>query len=386
MLAGFYFLFRALIKESFNRVSFLHFFVPFCLLFYTVYRFWPLNLQPNFQRYLLIELIPLGILGTVVGLHQFFSNRRFRPALRTGLVLSLFWNAGLIYAINHRDECEHTFSDYKNFAANLNSLKNDQKKPVLVAFAPTWQETAFLMPLATAYEIPVVFVNQGFSYAESQGIDELSRLGYTPVLALGEAGGQAAKVQEGGRLWEPWKKFNDCYLYPKFGLGAPPLELENTCGSFSLLRTYPNRLVLNPVNSKIISPAFSYAHSRNAFSVKHWVGFEIDGRPLCRGDKKAVVELMMNPASSGQPPTAFLNGERLSSGRNISSAGNGRSQSLRITLDKTSVPCREQNVLDIFFLPDPPFSSPREGVVLGFGVEREGAPSAFASDDAVGSE
>lgn len=204
---------RRLYVSPVRQFFFIQAYLPFCLFFYGVFRFIPLNLQVNFQRYLVIELVPLAIIGMVLAIRR-WSGPKWRTA---GITFSLAWSAILLFSINHFGMCANTYRSYANLIDHIGS----HERTAIVAVEASWRETATLLPLDSGFGIPVLFVDKSEKIPEAAAA--VRAAGYRPLFA-------ATKPQSDLDYQFFWQ---DCYRYPRFGLGAPPLELETHCVNFS---------------------------------------------------------------------------------------------------------------------------------------------------------
>jgi hypothetical protein len=339
--------FWMLFRGRFSRFSFLQGFLPFCFFFYSIFRFMPLNLQVNFQRYLIIELLPLSILGFVIAVSR-LKNRRWVTA---ALVFSVSWSGGMTYALNRSDIAESARASYGAVLEQLRSLEKQGEKPVVVAVNPQWLDVAYLMPLSTGFGFPVLFVDYGFTFSESRALSELVGSGSFPVLVV-RHDRVSVPVVEQNRSWQPWYRWRACHRYPKFGFGAPPLELAESCVDLDFLK-----LAYEPRPSDVDSQIqWSYRPSHLPLEVHHWVGFEIDGKRHCpqhlkNWDRVFEVEMLFNPESDFSFPRVELNGELVSRARVLSSTSSKHLSSHRVVIQIPTVyfTCYGWNEIDIYF-------------------------------------
>jgi hypothetical protein len=344
---GLGFWFWILYRGQFSRFSFLQGFVPFCFFFYSIYRFMPLNLQVNFQRYLIIELLPLSVIGFVIAGRKWFRRSWVSPAL----VFTIFWSGGMTLALNRSDIAEGARGSYGKILEQLRTLEGQGEKPVIIAVNPQWLDVAYLMPLSNGFGFPVVFVNYGFSYAESRAISALVASGYFPLMALRRDRVGEPLVEE-TRAWQPWYRWNACHRYPKFGLGAPPLELAESCIDLNFFR-----IAYEPRHSDFDSEVqWSLRPSHLPLEVHHWVGFEIDGKrhcpqPMKNWDRNFEVELRFDPEADFSFPRVELNGELVSKVRVLASSSSRRLASHRVMIQIPTVyfTCYGWNDIDIYF-------------------------------------
>ncbi len=361
---GLLFWFSHLIQTRKPSFIFLQSFLPFCVFFYSVFRFMPLNLQVNFQRYLLIELVPLTIVGMIVFLASLRRTRNHYWVIPV-LTFTFFWNGGITFAINHSDICRTAFATYSNLRQSLSQLSAEGKRPVVVAVGTSWLEQSFLMPLSNGFDIPLVFVNHPFSEEASLGISELERLGYSPILAVGRSSENpfSLPVHESGRSWGPWKEIDDCRYYPKFGFGAPPLELAESCVHLSLLQAIP---VQTNQSASWWEPAWQFRNATLPLLVKHWYGIQVDGQKLCSmkfGNLESVeIRFSFLPEAKFEMPSVTLNG--VATGENSATTSPGKKyleHEVFVSIPTTEFVCNRTNIVDISFPPTE--SSPRRAVV-----------------------
>ncbi len=353
---GLYFWFRFLIITRKPAFLFLQTFLPFCLFFYCVFRFLPLNLQVNFQRYLLIELIPLSIIGFVVFLFSLVKTKK-QTWIVPLVAFTALWNGGILFAINHSDICQTAFSTYAKLRQIVDHETLPGKKPVIVAVSPSWLEESFLMPLSNGFDIPVTFINHPFSYEASKGIERLQELGYSPILAIGSSTewNEDEPVWEGEREWTFSKALRDCRKYPQFGLGAPPLELTKSCVSLSFLKLEPKP---SPSAGAAAwwQPAWANRHDGLPYLATHWYGLSIDGRKTCQkaGLKSHSLQVTMEfpPEANFEMPDIKLNGQPTGEGAAHTFPGkNLFAHRVTLSIPISELKCTESNTVDIDFPP-----------------------------------
>jgi len=300
---GFGYWLKRLSQRYDDQLSFLQWTLPFILFFYWVYRFIPLNLQPNFQRYLLIEMVPLAAIGMA---SLFHSYRKSSQGIWTTPIIafSFGWNLIIGQMIQHEAVASSSYQHYQVARDYLSS----QKEVVVIAIAPDWLDMTYLTPLANAFGFAQGYVNFPFSGQALRAVNALQNRGKTVLLAVNHRllRGESSLIL-GDSLWREDFSWKDCYEYPKFGLGAPPLQQETRCNDLRFLKR-------NPVVSTAPSAPWSLAwRDRNAkipFDADLWLGLVVDKKRSC-GKVEEVFSITLNftPDAIFVPPSMRLNSE-----------------------------------------------------------------------------
>lgn len=341
-LVGLYYWFKRCYQAPTGALTFLQTFLPFAIFFYLVIRFLPLDVQMNFLRYQIIELLPLAVLGTIA----IFAHAKRRHLVRVAYVASLAWGTTLTAVTNHPDICSGSLGYYSEL---LHAIKL-VKQPVIVVVKPTWRELTFLTPLHYGFGVPVVIANHAFSHKESKAIDELQAQGYEPILAVGKGLTALGTPVESDREWRNWLSIDHCYRYSGLRLMAPPLELDNTCFEISLLRAIPSTIK----KAAMVERSWAYQNSTVEIPLQHWFGVTVDGKKFCEKKSKALdFGLVFDPEKSFALPILEINGVT-SEGAEIVSTQSGKSKSghrVLVRVPATKLSCKDKNIVDIYFLP-----------------------------------
>lgn len=231
---GFIKIFSLLYEKPLRELSFLQGYFPFAVFFHLIYSFGTLRLQPYLQRYLLLELVPLLIVGTTLMLVRWYQEGK-RPLSRIAIVFCLAWSGFVTAGINHADICKGAFKTFEASASQLTRFRQAGHKPVLVVVKPSWRDLTFLSVFSNAYGFPVVMAYHGLNEKEKTAVDELFKLGYQPLLITGKAAVER-QIQDKKRRWSRWASIQHCYKYYHFNLGAPPFELTTNCINLSILK------------------------------------------------------------------------------------------------------------------------------------------------------
>lgn len=233
-ILGFIKIFSILYEKPLRELAFLQGYFPFAVFFFLIYSFGALTLQPYHQRYLLLELVPLLIVGTTLMLVKWYQEGK-RPLSGIAIIFCLAWSGFVTAGINHVDICKGAFKTFEALASHLENLRSYGHKPVLVVVKPSWRDLTFLSALSNAYGFPVVTAYHGLNEKEKTAVDELFKLGYQPLLVIRKAE-EERQMQGKKRRWSRWESIQHCYKYYHFNLGAPPFELATNCVSLSILK------------------------------------------------------------------------------------------------------------------------------------------------------
>lgn len=353
-----------LVADRPERLAFLQSWLPFCAFFYLAFRFLPLHVQPNFQRYLVIELVPMAILGTACALAAIEKQGRGALARALGAT-SLAWAALLTLAIHHPRVSEGSLDEYRDLLARVTG--EGRSKVAVVFAAPSWHGMTLLAPLSSAFGVPVLHAHHGFTHREQRAIASLRDLGYETLVAVEGRGG--ASFLAAGTGWREAFSAAPCFRYPSLRLSAPPLELSTTCYDFRFYASDKIPTAPSPAQGPIV-PAWRFEGATPPFRATHWVGVRAHGPTLCRERRSVHLELRFNPEPDFQLPTVEING-REEGARHVHALRRGPAgagHDVDVLVPPADVDCTGWNEIDVFFPPRGRFTEKRVATVTSLGA------------------